>query len=215
MSGNADGATGVISPFASASEFGTQDFLIQQSLSEVRTATLVRVVSCTNAGGISPVGYVDLQILVQRLDGAGNVIDAGKVYDVPYSRIQGGANAVIMDPEPGDIGFAAIADRDISAVKASGDVAAPGSDRRHNTADAIYLGGLLNGAPTQYVQFSSAGIKLVSPTKVEIDAPAGAFNIDDMQINGASLKHNGVNIGSTHAHPGVTRGSASTDPPTP
>lgn len=35
----------------------------------------------------------------------------------------------------------------------------------------------------------------------------------DVQINGASLKHNGVNVGSTHTHLGVLPGPASTAPP--
>jgi phage gp45-like len=36
----------------------------------------------------------------------------------------------------------------------------------------MYLGGMLNGTPTQYVQFSAAGIKLHSPTAVVLEAPA-------------------------------------------
>ncbi len=35
----------------------------------------------------------------------------------------------------------------------------------------------------------------------------------DVQINGASLQHNGVNVGSTHIHPGVMPGGGSTATP--
>ena len=33
----------------------------------MQTATLVRVESCTNAGGVSPVGFVDVTPLVNQL----------------------------------------------------------------------------------------------------------------------------------------------------
>ncbi|POA58692.1 MULTISPECIES: phage baseplate assembly protein V [unclassified Pseudomonas] len=35
----------------------------------------------------------------------------------------------------------------------------------------------------------------------------------DVQVNGASLQHNGVNVGSTHTHPGVMPGGGSTATP--
>ncbi|AZC22913.1 phage baseplate assembly protein V [Pseudomonas sessilinigenes] len=35
----------------------------------------------------------------------------------------------------------------------------------------------------------------------------------DVQINGANLQHNGVNVGSTHTHPGVMPGGGSTATP--
>nr|WP_250135685.1 hypothetical protein [Escherichia coli] len=41
------------------------------------------------------------------------------IYNIPVWRLQGGGNAVIMPPHVGDIGFLAICDRDISAVKAT------------------------------------------------------------------------------------------------
>ena len=51
-------------------------------------------------------------------------------------------------------------------------------------------------------------IKVTALAKVQIDAPAGEFNIDQLDINGATLKHNGKDIGSNHKHGGVTAGSA-------
>lgn len=215
MSSNDPGAQGVIDFLASSSESNTMAFLISQALASTRTNTLVKVTKVTNAGGLSPVGVLDAKVLVQRMDGDGNVVDAGTVHNIPYFRLQGGGDAVIMDPKVGDIGMAAISDRDLSAVKSSKAAAAPGSVRRHDMADALYFGGILNGTPTQYIQFTGAGIKLVSPTKVTIEAPSGAFNIDDMEITGTTLKHNGINIGSTHTHGGVLVGSAHTLTPDP
>jgi hypothetical protein len=56
-------------------------------------------------------------------------------------------------------------------------------------------------------------VKVTAVQKIQIDAPAGEFNIDDFEINGASLKHNGKNIGSTHVHGGVLVGGANTQEP--
>ncbi len=193
-------------------DFNAQSFIIRQALAKTRTNTLVQVISCTNDGGLSPVGLVDVQVLVQRIAGDGTVIDAGKIHNLPYMRIQGGTDAVIMDPKVGDIGLAAICDRDISAVVASKAAAAPASLRRHDMADGLYLGGFLNGTPAQYIQFTEGGINLVSPTKVSVQAPeidlAGV-----VKITGSALTHNGVNVGATHTHAGVTPGSGSTGLP--
>lgn len=186
--------------------------LIREALDNTRTATLVQVVSVTNAGDVSAVGYVDVQVLVHRVDGAGQVIDAGIVHDVPYFRLQGGTNAVILDPEIGDIGIALMADRDISSVKATKAPAAPGSNRKHDMADALYLGGVLNGVPQQYVRFAAGGISLVSPTKIVAQAPELSI-IGNLSIFGGTLSHNGVNVGSDHVHSGVQSGSATTSVP--
>ena len=56
-------------------------------------------------------------------------------------------------------------------------------------------------------------IKVTAVAKVQIDAPVGAFNIDQLDITGVSLKHNGKNIGSTHQHNGVTAGSGNSGAP--
>ena len=76
-----------------------------------------------------------------------------------------------MDPVAGDIGMACFASRDISKVKATKGRANPGSKRAYNFSDAMYIGGMLNGTPTQYVQFNADGITLASPVAVNLVAP--------------------------------------------
>lgn len=56
-------------------------------------------------------------------------------------------------------------------------------------------------------------IKVTAVQKIQIDSPEGEFNIDALDINGISLKHNGKDIGSTHKHGGVTAGSGSSGVP--
>jgi len=170
------GYQGALNEGQDLSEYGSIAFLVSQMLSRVNTATLVKVVSCTNAGGLSPVGFVDVQPLVNQLDGADKAIPHGKLYRLPYVRVQGGANAVIIDPEKDDIGLAVFASKDISAVKATKAQANPGSGRRFNMADGLYIGGLLNGTPQQYVQFDTSGITITSPNDVTVNCQNANIN---------------------------------------
>lgn len=162
--GTRDQATGV-------DDYNAQAFVIWQILKSISGARLVQVKGVTNSGGVVPVGFVDVQVLVNQLDGWNNAVPHGTIYHLPYFRLQGGTNAVIIDPQVGDIGVAIVEDRDISSVKANKAQANPGSKRIFDLADGLYLGGFLNGAPQQYFQFSSAGIAIVSPTKISMSAP--------------------------------------------
>jgi len=160
-------------------EYNQFAYIVRQLLLQVQTATLVRVVSCTNDGGLSPVGYVDVIPMVHQVDGNGDPTPHGQLHNLPYFRIQGGKNAVIIDPEPGDIGMAAFASRDISAVKTTKSDGNPGSYRTHNFGDGMYFGGFLNATPEQYAQFSKDGIKLHSPKAIVLEAPTVTVNASE------------------------------------
>ena len=221
MSNSENGYAGARDIHSGTSEFNALTFLVNQILSERNFAAMVQVKAVTNDGGLSPVGYVDVQPMVNQLDGNNNAVPHGVVHHLPYFRLQGGANAVILDPQVGDIGLAVFADRDISAVKATKKPANPGSMRRSAKADGIYVGSYLGASPTQYVQFSASGITLVSPIAINFEAPSVAMTAPTIAINAStsvaintpSLTHNGKNIGDTHAHSGVSPGSSNTGVP--
>jgi len=190
MASQSQGANGVPNgrqrPSTTWGEFNNLIFMVQQTLAKMQTATLVRIEACTNSGGLSPVGYVDITPLVNQLDGQGNPTPHVTIYNVPYLRVQGGGNAIITDPQKGDIGIAVFASRDISKVKVTKKQGNPGSFRQYNFADGMYIGGALNGTPTQYIQFSSAGIRIHSPTKVKIDAPTITLDAGVIELNGST-----------------------------
>ena len=163
---------GMLRPSSQWGVYNNIRFMVQQALAQVQTASVVKVTACTNDGVVSPVGTVDVQVLVNQVNGQGNPTPHVTMYSLPYLRIQGGTNAVIIDPQPGDIGIAVFSSRDITNVKSTKAQANPGSFRMHDFSDGMYLGGLLNGTPSQYLQFSSAGISLVSPNEVKSAAPA-------------------------------------------
>lgn len=197
----ADGVTsGQQKPQSTWGDFNNIAFLAQQALSKMQTATLVRIEACTNSGGVSPVGFVDVTPLVNQIDAQGNPTPHVTIHNVPYLRVQGGANAVIIDPEPGDIGVCVFASRDISKIKSTKAQSNPGSFRQYSFSDGLYLGGMLNGTPEQYVQFSAAGIVMHSPDKITLEAPvvqidAGTsvtVNTPTFTVNGATVLNGAV-----------------------
>lgn len=178
---NAPAIRGLLRLEDSYSEFNATAAIFRSMLSRVATSTLVQVKKVTNDGGLAPVGFVDVQPMVNQVDGDGIAVPHGIIPNVPYSRLQGGANAVILDPEVGDIGVAVFASRSIASVIANRAPSNPSGNGRFRWSDALYVGGMLNGTPTQYMRFSLAGIEILSPTQVKIEAP-------DIQISCATLE---------------------------
>ena len=178
--------TGQQTPSSTWGEFNNIGFMVQQAIGKLQTATLVKIEKCTNPGDLSPVGFVDVTPLVNQLDAAGNPTPHVTIFNVPYFRLQGGKNAIIIDPEKGDIGVAVFASRDITKVKATKAQGNPGSFRQYSFADGLYLGGMLNAVPEQYVQFSTAGIRMHSPTKIKLDAPDILLEAQTVEINASA-----------------------------
>lgn len=151
-------------PNTQATEYNATQFMAEQIASRISTATLVKVVKVTTTGAVAAVGQVDVQPLVKMQDANGKVLKHGNVHSLPYFRLQGGAGkAIIMDPKVGDIGVAIFADRDISSVKANKAEAAPGSFRRFDMADGMFLGCFLGEAPTCYIRFTDDNKIIASP----------------------------------------------------
>lgn len=147
-----------------------QEFIILKLLLGVHTCQLVQVLAVQPVSG--KVGFLTVQPLVVQTDTNQVVIAQSPIYNVPYMRYQGGSSAVILDPVAGDIGLAIFAENDITNVKQTLKSGPAATDRNHSTADALYIGGVLNPDPTQYVRFqpSGAGIDIVSPGAITLQA---------------------------------------------
>jgi hypothetical protein len=208
---NASGYRGRRDDTSDTSSFNALSFLVRQILNRISTATVVRVVAVTNAGGLSPVGFVDVLPLVNQVTGGSVAVPHAVVHHLPYFRLQGGSDAIILDAKVGDLGLAIFADHDISSVKVTRAQANPGSRRRFSKADGLYVGGFLNGTPSQFVQFTDTGITITSPGRVTINAPTITLNGDVAAIG--AFTSNGVDISSTHVHGGVSVGGADTGVP--
>jgi hypothetical protein len=186
MSGPAFGQSNASSD---TSDYNAMDFIIAAALANMQTVSVVKVVA-VHGGGVGPTGTVDVQVIVNLMTGGGTPVIHDIIYDVPFNRAQGGNSAFILDPDVDDIGMAAFASRDITSVKNSRGQANPSSNRTFDWADAIYVSGMLNGTPTQYIQMSSGGIKALSPTSVTLQAPA--ITLDGATTNDGTLQVTGA-----------------------
>ena len=168
-------------------------FIIQQLISNIHTMIPVEVVSVSvPTGTLAPIGRCSVRPLVQQVDGNNNVYGRGQIINVPYLRVQGGKNAVVIDPVVGDVGLCGFCERDISMVKRTGVEAAPNTRRQYSLNDAVYMFTMMSGVPEQYVHFKDNGIDIKS---------TGDININGLIIkpSGQLVLANGV-IVDTHIH---------------
>ena len=107
-----------------------------------------------------------------------------------------------MDPVAGDIGLAAICDRDNSIARINRKQSVPGSKRTHSKSDAIYLGGVLNGQPSQFIEFADGAINITTPNPVNITCSSANITAPD-----------GVNVitPTMHVTGNITAGGDITD----
>lgn len=227
-------------PEDSASDFAARQFQINQTLARVRTMVLVKVMAIAGgAGAIAAPGTVNVQPLVKIIDGQGNVSSHGTIFNIPVFRLGGGTNAVICDPVVGDVGWMAVADRDSSVVVKTKAESQPGSRRKFDLADGVYMGSILSGVPTQYITFTETGIKMadkngnvyeqktggnfftgpvVAPDGLQIGS-AGITDVGGGELS-ADLKTTGDVVAGTislktHRTTGVQTGSGISGVPTP
>ncbi len=196
-----------LTPADSGSELGRLQFMIRAAMSGMRTAIPVQVIAVSNSGGVSSIGTVDVQPLVSAVDGSGQVWPHGVIHNVPYMRAQGGANAIIIDPQVGDIGIATVCDRDIGGVKASQGVSAPGSTRKHDMSDMVYLMSIIGAAPTQFIEFNAGGITITSPNAVTVNAASATVNAPTT-INGTLHVTGAITADSTLDVTGAVTGAS-------
>ena len=169
------------------------DYVIRRIVRGVHTADLVQVLAVTP--GTANVGFLTVQPVVLDQDTNGYVLAQAPIYNVPFVRYQSGPSAVIMDPVKGDIGLCIFAEKDITGVKAraiQGATSLAGAavtDRVHSSADALYIGGVLNGRPTQWIEFLPGG------GGINIVAPAGTNITSNVMVNG--------NLGASNGASGV------------
>lgn len=179
-------------PSTSTDEFNVISFIVSQMMGQMATMRLVQVKAVHSDGEVAAAGTVDVLPLVNQIDGAGNSTPHGTVYGIPWQRLQGGRNAVICDPQVDDIGYVDVSDRDISSVKASRKQSNPGSYRKFDLADGVYVGGCLNQAPTQYILFTNDKIKMVQKDGNSVLLDEGGITVTDKSGNVVLLDTSGI-----------------------
>jgi len=207
--------TGFATLFDAGGEYNRTSFLIRMAMANAATMTLV-LVKAVHAVGRSYT--VDVQPMVHQVDGAGNATSHGTIFAMPVWRLQGGTAAIVVVPAVGDIGLAVFAHSDISGVKRAKKPTTPGSARRLDWSDGVYLGGVLNADPAQSIVMDGANITINAVGALTINAPSGATIAGDLQVNGKITAtgegtFNGGHTVSAHKHGGVTTGSGTSGTP--
>lgn len=154
-------------------------------ITNVNTAIPCKVVAIEKQEqrGVNIVGFVDIQLMIEQTNGQKKGNETAIICNVPYVRIQGGTNAVIIDPEINDLGVAIFASRDITNFKEARRQTPPATWRKFSISDAIYIGGIRNQKPVQYIHFRNDGIEIYSPKRVHITTPTVLIDSDNTTIN--------------------------------
>jgi hypothetical protein len=200
-----DAYAGLAGDTTGTGEHNRQDFAMRRVLDGVWTSGPCVVVAIRG-------DRVDIRPSVGQLDGSGKGVPHGTIHNVPVWQYQAGGSAVVLRPAVGDHGWALYAHSDISSVKANnGKPSNPGSLRKHDPSDAMYMGGVFGSAPTQTITMSDAdGIVITSDKPVRINAP-------ELNVSGKVTSGTGSTFGGrafdTHTHKGVTAGTATSGPP--
>lgn len=198
-----------------ASEYNAISFLVEQMIKGmVNTAIPVRVDSCTKPGVGGAAGYVSATPLVQQRGADGKGLQPVSLPQLPFFRLQCGTAAVVLDPQPGDVGFAVFAQQDISNIKeGTSEPVQAGSFRCFDQSDGVYLGGILGaGAPTTFVHLDpeKGEVTVKAPTKITVDAPqielkgavtmGGAGSSDTITLDGSIVTNGNISTsGEVHA----------------
>lgn len=200
-------------PTDSNSPFEVSEFIVKQLMAKLDVMKLGQITAVHGgAGAIDKAGTVDVQLLVSQLDGAGNATPQGIVYGIPWSRVQGGKNALICDPEIGDIGYISCADRDISNVKSAvangkSPKVNPGSYRIYSVSDGVWVGGCLNVAPEQYIVFTATGIRIVDKNGNSVAMTADGMTLTDSVGNVIGMASGGITITPKTGQPCTVMGN--------
>ena len=158
-----------------ASEYNALSFMVEQMIKGmVNTAIPVRVDSCTKPGVGGAAGYVSATPLVMQRGADGKSLAPVSLPQLPFFRLQCGTAAVVLDPQPGDVGLAVFSQQDASNIEAGKtDPVQAGSFRSFDMSDGFYFGGFYGQTPTTFVHLDpekgEATIK--APTKITIEAP--------------------------------------------
>lgn len=168
--------------YSGSSPYNQLEFFVQNIIkSAVNTAIPVKV-QAVYPGSAGKAGFVDVLPLIESYDGFGNAIPSQTIFKIPYSRIQGGVAALIIDPAIGDIGLAVFAQQD--STNLSENPQKPLSKRCFSMADGFYIGGFLNQNPEIFLELKQdKTANLICPESLTVQAKAINFSCDTMTVN--------------------------------
>src|SRR5262249_8300143 len=159
------------------------------------------------------------------VDGQRNSVPHGTILGLQVLRWQGGAAAIFVDPLAGDIGIITCPDRDSTNIIKNKAVGVPGSDRRFDLADGVYIGSLLGALPQQHITITATGISLKDTNGNTLVSSGSGWALNgNLAVTGAITASGAITAGlggadqvglQTHKHSGVTTGAGVSGVPVP
>ena len=194
-----------------ASEFNAISFMVENMIKGmVNTAIPVRVDSCTKPGPGGAAGYVSATPLVMQRGADGKSLQPVSLPQLPFYRVQAGTAAVVLDPQPGDVGLAVFSQQDASNIEAGKtDPVQAGSFRAFDMSDGFFVSCHYGKTPTVYVELEQdKGITLKTPSnEITIDKDGGNVTVKaqakitleapTIELKGALMMGNSAGSGSS------------------
>lgn len=178
------GYPGWIDAFAANGMANALAFMVRQMMAGASHVAVVVVkgVTANSVSGAPPL--VNVQPMVAMVDQTGTATPHGVIYNIPTMRFQAGVSAFICNPKVGDIGAVICADRDISSAIANQAPANPGSYRRFDWADALYVCSIASVAATTSIEVDDTdGVTITTPQNVTVNAASGSVTINAAAVS--------------------------------
>jgi hypothetical protein len=217
---------GNASPNANKSAVNALDSMMGNFLANnLNTAALVTVSGVNDTGPEGAAGTVTCQPMVSPTDNFGAAMPTAEAFELPYFRYQGGKAAVVVDPQPGDVGLVVYTKADSSGAGPGQEgPAPPASDRPFDPANGFYLGGFKNEPPEIWIELNKDGeINIHGKADIKIETEANlTIKAAKITLEGPVETSGGLNTSGalstptatfdTHTHTGDSGGA--TSPPT-
>lgn len=140
------------SMYAPLSPFNAEEYHIRTLIDKVVfTGFLAKIESCSSSGEGGTKTVIATPLIAQT-DAEGNALATPSYQELPHYRFQAGIAAVIMDPEPNDIGVFLCMKADVSNINSTTTATSrPASFRKFNPADAIMVATIHTKDPKVWV----------------------------------------------------------------
>lgn len=180
------------------------------------------IIQSFNAGSVTASVQPAIKGKITDQTGAVTTPNLPLLVDVPVVFQRGGGVSLTFPVAAGDECLVIFSSRCIDGWWQEGGIQPAVDARQHDLSDAFAIVGpysqktKIGGISTTGAQIrTDDGLTLIEVKGggLTLKSPHVLIVSDDVKITGASLTHNGVNVGSTHVHSGVQTGGGTTGTP--
>ena len=142
---------------------------------------------------------VTVKPLITQIDADNNKIELPEIFEIPYFRYSAGRTAVKLDPVAGDIGIMIAFKSDSNNIKiGDNNQILPATFLNYPMYSGIYIGGMLNNEPENYIEIKDDSITINANKSVVINCQNAEVNADEnisLKCQTAEIKADKINLG--------------------